>query len=179
MGLTTSRPSSYHIVECHKNLGVALCKLRFYVDITMAIGERTRSYTGSGLATCWPILNPSPLLSLDFPYGPLSLPACSYIAGCFRLVTQSAATCSNWFLARGFFTLKMKTIRSSETSVHTRSTLRHIPEDGISHSHRRENLRSYENKMVGPRSAHGVMRHAYKIWGRNLMGGGVGCEVVR
>jgi hypothetical protein len=34
----------------------------------------------------------------------------------------------------------MKEIRCSETSVHTRSTRRHIPEDGILHSHRRENL---------------------------------------
>jgi hypothetical protein len=33
--------------------------------------------------------------------------------------------------------------RSSETSVHTRSTLRHIPEDGILHNHHRENLKSY------------------------------------
>jgi hypothetical protein len=41
-----------------------------------------------------------------------------------------------------FSTLKMEAIRSSETSVHTRSTRRHIPEDGILHSHRRENLKS-------------------------------------
>jgi hypothetical protein len=40
-------------------------------------------------------------------------------------------------------TLKMEAIRSSETSVYTRSTRRHIPEDGILHSHRRENLKSY------------------------------------
>jgi hypothetical protein len=32
-----------------------------------------------------------------------------------------------------FSTLKMEAIRSSETSVHTRSTRRHIPEDGILH----------------------------------------------
>jgi hypothetical protein len=37
----------------------------------------------------------------------------------------------------------METIRSFETSVQTRSTWRHIPEDGILHSHRRENLKSY------------------------------------
>jgi hypothetical protein len=40
-------------------------------------------------------------------------------------------------------TLKMEAIRSSETSIHRRSTRRHIPEDGILHSHRRENLKSY------------------------------------
>jgi hypothetical protein len=39
----------------------------------------------------------------------------------------------------------METIRSSETSVQsTTSTLRHTPEDGIFHSHRRENLKSYK-----------------------------------
>jgi hypothetical protein len=42
-----------------------------------------------------------------------------------------------------FSTLKMEAIHSSETSVHTRSTRRHNPDDGILHSHRRENLKSY------------------------------------
>jgi hypothetical protein len=45
--------------------------------------------------------------------------------------------------SRIFSTLKMEAIHSSETSVHTRSTLRHIPKDGILHSHCRENLKSY------------------------------------
>jgi hypothetical protein len=43
-----------------------------------------------------------------------------------------------------FSTLKMETIRSSETSVHTRAARRHIRKDGILYSHRRENLRSYK-----------------------------------
>jgi hypothetical protein len=43
-----------------------------------------------------------------------------------------------------FSALKMEAIRSSETSVHTRSTQRHIPEDGILHSHRCENLKSFK-----------------------------------
>jgi hypothetical protein len=85
-------------------------------------------------ATYWPIsTHPFPLLSIDFPCSSLSLPSNSYIAGCFRLVAQSAATCSRWFLARGFSTLKMDGIRSSETSVYTISTRRHISEDGILH----------------------------------------------
>jgi hypothetical protein len=37
----------------------------------------------------------------------------------------------------------METMLSSETSVHTRSTRRHIPEDGILSSHLCENLKSY------------------------------------
>jgi hypothetical protein len=41
------------------------------------------------------------------------------------------------------FTLKMEATFPSVTSVLTRATWRHIPEDGILHSHRRENLKSY------------------------------------
>jgi hypothetical protein len=49
--------------------------------------------------------------------------------------------------SRIFYTLKMEAIRSSETSVQsTTSTRRHNPEDGILHSHRRENLKSYIEK---------------------------------
>jgi hypothetical protein len=47
-------------------------------------------------------------------------------------------------------TLKMEAICSSETSVHIRSTRRHIPENAIVHSHRCENLRSYINKRSLP-----------------------------
>jgi hypothetical protein len=36
-------------------------------------------------------------------------------------------------LLADFSTLKMEAIRSSETSIHTRTTRRHIPENGILH----------------------------------------------
>jgi hypothetical protein len=42
-----------------------------------------------------------------------------------------------------FVTLMMEAISSSETAVLTRAIRRHIQEDGIFHSHRRENLKSY------------------------------------
>jgi hypothetical protein len=42
-----------------------------------------------------------------------------------------------------FSTLKMEAIHFSETSAHTRSTRHHIQEDGILHSRRRENIKSY------------------------------------
>jgi hypothetical protein len=44
---------------------------------------------------------------------------------------------------KSLFTLRMWAICSYETSVPTRATQRHIPEDGILHSHRRENRKSY------------------------------------
>jgi hypothetical protein len=39
--------------------------------------------------------------------------------------------------------MMMEAIRSSETLVLTRATRRHIQEDGILHSYRRENLKSF------------------------------------
>jgi hypothetical protein len=46
-------------------------------------------------------------------------------------VSEVAAHNLQWFLAPEFSTLKMEAILSSKTSVHTRSTRRHIPEHGI------------------------------------------------
>jgi hypothetical protein len=59
-----------------------------------------------------------------------------------KVCSLQPPACAGSSLAN-FSTLKMKAIRSSESSVHTRSTPRHIPEDAILHSHRCENLKSY------------------------------------
>jgi hypothetical protein len=61
------------------------------------------------------------------------------------------AICSHLLMlvprSRIFSNLKMEATRSSETSVHTRSTRRHIPENGILQSHRCENIKSYINTV--------------------------------
>jgi hypothetical protein len=45
-------------------------------------------------------------------------------------------------------TLMMETLGSTETLFLTRATRRDIPEDGIFHSHRSENLKSYKPPFV-------------------------------
>jgi hypothetical protein len=91
---------------------------------------------------------PSPApLTIDFPCGPLALPFSPYIACCFQLGLSLQKPVHAGSSLADFSTLKMEAIRSSETSVHTRSTRRHIPENGILHSHCRENLKSYNKKL--------------------------------
>jgi hypothetical protein len=60
-----------------------------------------------------------------------------------ELELVTAAYCEEILL-----TLIMEAIISAETSVLTRTTQRHILEDGILHSRRRENLGSYMHILV-------------------------------
>jgi hypothetical protein len=48
-------------------------------------------------------------------------------------------------------TLMMEALRSSERSLLTRATRGNIPDDGILHSHRREDLKSYNTICVAER----------------------------
>jgi hypothetical protein len=67
-----------------------------------------------------------------------------WLEGISELGTTSAVN-SNWSTLRSSLipsTQIMEPIRSFETSVLARPTRRQIPEHGILHSHRRENLNS-------------------------------------
>jgi hypothetical protein len=60
-----------------------------------------------------------------------------------RSVLQLLVTAKGFPCVLILFTMTLEAIRSSETSILTKATLRSIPEDDIRHSHRRENLKSY------------------------------------
>jgi hypothetical protein len=60
-----------------------------------------------------------------------------------RSVLQLLLTFNTVLSSPILVTLMMKVIRSSETSVPSRATLRNIQEDDFIHSHRPENLKSY------------------------------------
>jgi hypothetical protein len=62
------------------------------------------------------------------------------------------------------FTTMMEAIRSFETWVLTLTTRRNIPEDGIVHGHRRENLKSYMDLTCSECMAAGFCEQENETW---------------
>jgi hypothetical protein len=71
--------------------------------------------------------------------GCYKVPNIVFLRSVHRLLVTASAVPSSSIL----FTLMMEALFYCETSVLTRATPRNVPEDGILHSHRRENLKSY------------------------------------
>jgi hypothetical protein len=119
-----------------------------------------------------PLADPLPLIDLPLlPAGLIftqTLPLCSllisHVAYSPSLPVLILLIISDWWLSlqppahagsplADFSTLKMEAICYSETSANITSTQRHIPEDDILHSHRCENLISY-NRYIDCRAFH-------------------------
>jgi YD repeat-containing protein len=65
-----------------------------------------------------------------------------------------------------FYTLKVEAILSSETLANKISTRCHFPEDGILHSHRRENLKSHkmQSHLILKQMLHTVTAVLHEDW---------------
>jgi hypothetical protein len=100
-------------------------------------------------------------------FGELSAPTIR-VARIGELGTTLAVT-SNRFSSLILVTLTMEALISSETSLLTRATQRNIPENGILHSHRRENLKSYRDFLGFHQQTHIVKSGCRNTFSNDLL----------
>jgi hypothetical protein len=122
----------HHLLGSHSIVSAITCVLIALAVSTLHSGKPSRSTDSRN--SFWDVEQCGFILNRRFGE------TCRLLSVSYRLKLFLARVISS--------TLKMEGARSSETSVYNKPTWRHIPEERIIRSHRRENLKSYKQCLL-------------------------------